>query len=52
MNKSFEWKRASPETQGMEKRRALLIVRNDRIVYEKYAGGRHEKKEALHGSVG
>jgi len=59
MNELFEWERASPETQGMdgekldamwrelEKRRTrvLLIVRNDRIVYEKYAGGWHEKRK-------
>lgn len=50
---AFEWQAASPESQGMSSERletmgrglrerrteALLVIRNDRIVYEWYAGG-------------
>jgi CubicO group peptidase (beta-lactamase class C family) len=49
----FEWQKATPESQGMSaaaldklkdelarrRTRALLIIRNDRIVYEWYAAG-------------
>src|SRR5215211_7060011 len=49
----FEWQKATPESQGMSaarldalkddlakrRTRALLVIRNDRIVYEWYAEG-------------
>src|SRR5437870_5131948 len=53
MGQPFEWKTATPESQGMSrerldalkddlakrKTRAFLVVRNDHIVYEWYAAG-------------
>src|SRR5439155_26510032 len=50
-NSSFEWRTATPESQGMsglqldaikvrlasKKTKAFLVIRNDRIVYEWYA---------------
>src|SRR5438876_630569 len=50
----WEWRSATPESQGMDSARletlwndlqqrntqALLVIRNDRIVFERYAPGR------------
>ncbi len=54
--KPFEWQTATPESQGMSskkldalkdqlasKTRALLVIRNDKIVYEWYAVGNNAK---------
>lgn len=65
MKRVFEWMKTAPESQGMneekldamwkelKKRRtkALLIVRNDKIVYEKYAEGWHKKKKTLYSFI-
>ena len=59
----FEWRPATPESQGMSKprldalkddlarrkTRAFLVVRNDRVVYEWYAAGHGPDKK--HGAA-
>jgi CubicO group peptidase (beta-lactamase class C family) len=61
--KPFEWKSATPETEGMSKdrldslkeelarrkTRAFLVIRNDKIVYEWYATGHGAEKK--HGAA-
>jgi len=59
MENQFEWQKATPESQGMntakldamwkelEARRTktLVVVRNDKIIYEKYADGWDKEKK-------